>query len=1018
MITKNPIRPKRLLRSCRQGALLLLWCQTAIQAQILPFEHYSIKDGLPSNWITSIFQDSRGYLWVGGDGGMSVYDGVSFKNYDTDNGLPVGHVWCIQESRREPGTMLIGTHGGGLSKLRDGKITSLTLSRAPAGNVVVKVLEDREGVIWCGSAWGIYRVDGDSVRFFSTGKDTSWVPILQETRAGEIVMSIGKSLYRYSPATKTTARVQLNIKPVLLTCMVEDEDGTLWFGAQNGALYQVRDDRVVAARQTPFGEIHEVLADGEGHLWFATGAGLIKIAKNNFAEGELTHYTTVHGLPDIDFHACRRDRENNLWFASRNQGLVKLSESRLFTFSLRNLQPDVLNHAAVADSTGHLFVVSGEGLWEIWKQRVGGWQKFLHRIPAIYQRGRANELAERLIAVDIARDGRLWLTVINGGLFGYKLTPRGNQPTLLTLGHTLRAGVDLPKGLPVGLMIDRDNQLWYDVWNGPLVQVNLDELRPRASYQLEGNTTRGFCYDHEGNLWAGTFNGGISILARENGRYRLQHRLTTSDGLPSNQIRALVHRRNGEIWIGTRFNGIVIYRDGKFQTLTTKHGLLNNAIWALTEDEEGRMWIGTSVGIQYTAPEDSRRFLVQQKLFGKHFGAVGTIPHAKVLWGVGREELTIYEYGRESAVTPLPFIYITGLRVNGKEQKVQDRAKFSHAENSWRIEFAGLSFKDEKALRYKYRLLGWDERWQEGSERAVTFASLRSGAYTFEVRAITVDGVESAAPAVLHFEILPPLWQRWWFIAFCAVLLSAILYAIHIVRLDRLLAIEKIRSRIATDLHDDIGAGLTHIGLLSQVALQRKSAPPRIETADGAVHDLSLSMERVGNIARELSAAMSDVVWSVNPQHDSMNALQRRLRTFAHEVCEAKGIELKVEVAEAIAALKLHPEIRRNLLLIAKEALHNAVKYSGTTSISVKFALEHNNILMDIVDVGKGFEIAPAKNGNGLANMRLRAEKLGGKFEIVSEFGKGTRIHVLAPIKDDTAFAVELKLKRNGSSRK
>src|SRR5512145_2289431 len=122
------------MRNKRDGRiplLILLGLFASGYAQILPFEHYSIKDGLHSNWITSIYQDSRGYLWIGGDGGMSVYDGISFKNYGTDDGLPVGHVWCIQESRKAPGTMLIGTHGGGLSKLQDGKIASLTLSSRP-----------------------------------------------------------------------------------------------------------------------------------------------------------------------------------------------------------------------------------------------------------------------------------------------------------------------------------------------------------------------------------------------------------------------------------------------------------------------------------------------------------------------------------------------------------------------------------------------------------------------------------------------------------------------------------------------------------------------------------------------------------------------------------------------------------------------------------------------------------------------------------------------------------------------
>jgi len=151
------------------GSIFLLWLPSGL-TQILPIDHYSIRDGLPSNWITCIFQDSRGYLWIGGDGGMSVYDGARFKNYDTDDGPPVGHVWCIQESRKAPGTMLIGTHGGGLSKLQDGKITSLNLGSQPSANVIAKIMEDRDGVIWCGSVWGVYRVDGDSVSFFFNRK--------------------------------------------------------------------------------------------------------------------------------------------------------------------------------------------------------------------------------------------------------------------------------------------------------------------------------------------------------------------------------------------------------------------------------------------------------------------------------------------------------------------------------------------------------------------------------------------------------------------------------------------------------------------------------------------------------------------------------------------------------------------------------------------------------------------------------------------------------------------------------
>ena len=497
----------------------------------------------------------------------------------------------------------------------------------------------------------------------------------------------------------------------------------------------------------------------------------------------------------------------------------------------------------------------------------------------------------------------------------------------------------------------------------------------------------------EKRYWFGEFASGIALFDLLGDTLRWARTLTKAEGLSDNQIRFIYQRRNGEIWIATRFGGVTIYAQEKFEALATKQGLLSDAVWGLVEDASGRMWIATSLGIQMMASAHSRELITIPALRGDYFGSVG-IASGNLVWGVSYKDLVVYDFGRAHAdVTPL--VYITDFYVKGEKRTLAAGAEYAYHENSCAVSFIGLSFKNEKAVRYRYRLRGLEDEWQGPiAEQTARFAALSPGAYTFEVLALNAAGVASA-PVSFTFTILPPYWQRWWFIALGLIVLSGILYATHVVRLDRLLEIEKIRSRIATDLHDDIGAGLTHIGLLSQVALQKKNARTREEDAS----DLGNAMERVGNIARELSAAMSDVVWSVNPQHDSMMALQSRLRTFAGEVCEAKGIALHIEVAEALAAVKLHPEIRRNLLLIAKEALHNVVKYSGSASFSVKFAVQHDKILMDIIDAGNGFEVAQTKNGNGLANMRMRAEKLGGKFEVVSELGKGTRIQVNAPLK-------------------
>ncbi len=179
--------------------LFLLFLSRPAHLQVLPFDNYTIKEGLPSNWITTIYQDSRGYLWIGADGGLSVYDGVSFKTYGKDDGLPVGHVWAIRESRNTAGAVWVGTHGGGLSKIENGKITSRELDKKFAANVVGSILEDHEGVLWCGTGRGVYQVRDDSVSYFSALNDSGSVSFIAQTSDSLIWISIRQNLYRYSP---------------------------------------------------------------------------------------------------------------------------------------------------------------------------------------------------------------------------------------------------------------------------------------------------------------------------------------------------------------------------------------------------------------------------------------------------------------------------------------------------------------------------------------------------------------------------------------------------------------------------------------------------------------------------------------------------------------------------------------------------------------------------------------------------------------------------------------------------
>ncbi len=984
-------------------------------SQVLPFVHYSIKDGLASNWITSIFQDSRGYLWISGDEGLSVYDGVKFKNYGVAAGLPVSHIWRVYESPRSPGTIWIGANSNSVWKFADEKFSRL--KTGTQRNSGTYFFEDDEGTLWCGTGKGVYQVHGDSLVFFPTGKDTAWAPFIAQTRDGLIWISAGKKLYRYSPRTRQTTRLSLPIAPVDFTCMLEDDEGNVWLGDDQGVVHLWRNDRIEALQQINFKEVHdakalhEVVDDGEGNLWFATSDGIIKVAKRNFPAGKPIRYTTANGLRDNDITSCRRDREGNLWFGTRSDGLVKLSDRHIFRFPLAGLRPDLMNHAAVTDSRGRIFVLVENGVWEIWRNAGDDWNTYLHQVD------RGN-LSGRYWQSFVDRDSTFWISFVDGGLAGFRIKPAGEGHSLLQRTHLLRPGREIARGFPIAYFIDEQRQLWCSLRDsGGAVQVDLNTMTQRAFYKTQSGmppgTIRAIFRAPENRLWFGSFEYGIATFDLVGDTLRLARKLTTVEGLSDNQIRFINQRRTGEIWICTRFGGVTIYHHGNFETLSTKQGLLSDAVWGFAEDDSGRVWIATSVGLQMTASAHSRQLVAIPALSGEYFGSVGIAP-GNLAWGASYKEVMVYDFGRaHKEIAPL--IYLTDFYVKGEKRPLTPSAKYAHNENSCVVSFIGLSFKNEKAVRYRYRLRGLDDEWQGPiPEKTARFAALSAGNYTFEVLAINAEGVASATPASFTFTILPPFWQRWWFMAFCVLLLGSILYIVHIVRLNRLLEIEKIRSRIATDLHDDIGAGLTHIGLLSQVALHKKGVQQfyanekeqnthgterDIQTAASAIHELGSSLERVGGVARELSQAMSDVVWSINPQHDSGEALQRRLSVFAHEICRAKNLALNFEVSAPTAGIKLHPELRRNLLLIAKEALHNAVKYSGSPRVAVKFETNGKHLVVEIADVGKGFDLVSAKNGNGLNNIRSRVEKLGGSCEIISTPGQGTRVTATVPYK-------------------
>jgi signal transduction histidine kinase len=243
----------------------------------------------------------------------------------------------------------------------------------------------------------------------------------------------------------------------------------------------------------------------------------------------------------------------------------------------------------------------------------------------------------------------------------------------------------------------------------------------------------------------------------------------------------------------------------------------------------------------------------------------------------------------------------------------------------------------------------------------------------------------SGAAAGFSFTILPPLWQRWWFRILAALLIAAVAYALYRYRVSRLLEVAAMRTRIATDLHDDIGANLTRIAVLSEVVRRQRST------------DSDAQLASIAAVARESVTAMSDIVWAISPGRDGLNDLTRKMREHAEEVFAIGETSLAFTAPDGPRDIRLGVDMRRDIYLIFKEAINNAARHANCSCLQVDIQADGTQLILNVIDDGAGFDTTDEGEGNGLVSMRRRAERLGARFEVRSRPGEGTAVRLEVP---------------------
>jgi signal transduction histidine kinase len=512
--------------------------------------------------------------------------------------------------------------------------------------------------------------------------------------------------------------------------------------------------------------------------------------------------------------------------------------------------------------------------------------------------------------------------------------------------------------------------------------------------------------DRAGALWL----SGHTMLARlREGKVSV---LQPTEGLPETEPRAFFQDSRGWLWIGLRYKGVSVIKDPtaeipQFVNYSTQTGLASDTVWAITEDDAGRIYLGTGKGLNQLDPMTGRirHFNVRDGLAGDVINDCLKDRNGNI-WVSTSGGLSKFDPRAERIVDRPPPIYFSRVQVAGEALPLPGTGaeripelELPAARNNLLVDYVALSFHGEQRLRYQYKLVGVDEDWSQPTEtRSVNYARLAPGSYQLLARAINQEGVTSSEPAVFQFRILPPLWQRWWFLAAAALLAGAMIYTLHRYRVAQLIKLERVRTRIATDLHDDIGASLSRVAILSEVVKRQIGASP----ASGE-QSIPLLTE-IADSARGLVASMREIIWAIDPRRDDLGNVVAQVRQFASDVLEAQGINWDFQVAPELETIKLDPEQRRHLFLIFKEAINNIARHADCRCASLSLTIARHQLRAEIRDDGRGFTAndgnpASAANGHGLENMRRRAAQVGGQVGIDSAPGCGVAIKLMIPLK-------------------
>jgi signal transduction histidine kinase/ligand-binding sensor domain-containing protein len=993
------------LSSVRAIAIAALACSVCLFAELLPIRTYTIADGLAADQIFRIVPDSRGFLWFCTPEGLSRFDGHRIVSFGVEQGLPHRTVETFLETHA--GEYFVGTPRG-LSQFRSGagndQFVTYHPGSSPAENDVSALFESSSGKIWIGTSAALFEMmPGFKFRKQPLpepldGWDNINVDDIVEDKCGKLWLATTSGI---DIVDKDGAVQRLTERDGLpsnfANTLFKGKDGKLWAGMRGG-LVLLRDGcdasgpGVERAHKNLGPNVTAIAEGSDGALWVSTYTGLRRLLPDGTLSPQLTR---ANGLADRVVFSLASDKAGNIWAGTEGAGAMSIQPTGFMTFSDRDgLRTDRV-WSVFGDQAEKMVAITGSEDQTTWVLNVFDGAAF-HSVPAPKVFADQRTWGSNRILIQ-SRTGAWW-GASSKGLCRYaavtveKLSGRAPEQCYAQDKVIFQIFEDSKSRIWAGAQSPQGDRLlrWDPATNAV---ITFDDLPKRSTL------AKSFAEDRHGNIWIGQW--ASSVFRYDGQRFTS---FTTADGVPAGTIFSMLVDSSGRLWMGARSGLAVVDDPGAAafhaRTYNQSNGLFNNTVHAILEDRQGFIYAATGAGVDRLNPATGRF---------KHFSAADGFARGEVesafrdkdgnLWFATTQGLSRL-VPAESPAPRNPSVLITGLQTGGSSYPVSQRGadaisriELDPSSNQLQVEFVAFSDEPEANLRYAYKLEGSGSDWSvPRSQHVVNYAALASGDYRFLVKAINSDGLESATPAVVQFTVLPPFWRRWWFEALALAALTSIVYFLHRYRVAQIVGLERMRTAIATDLHDDIGASLSQIAILSEVARAGVSQDDRLPQE---------SLQKVATLARELVDSMSDIVWSIRAQPEGLDSLVRRMREFALDVLVSQGVDFELRAPHAVENMHLGLDMRRQLLLMFKECVHNVARHSGCTIVTAQLSVAEREIMLTVEDNGKGLEASKGSNGggNGIPGMLRRAESLGGSVQFTSKPGQGCLVSIRLPVR-------------------